>query len=236
MMAMDVGYCLVVQRPDDPFCDTRISFGVCHVVDCRFAMCAMVMDFAASNPTNLFEKIVAIVLCICMGCVYGYMIGATTHAHAPPCSIFLLGRVRSAHSTVTHRVGVPRRSSDHQMMTMTHACVWSSHWTLLSYPILSSPLPSPPLLRHRLLGRVDDGSRDERVQHDDGPPQPVRRHDDVTPPRGVMSLLRHARDTTDGLAGLLHPSPRAPMRIASRHVCRRKPRHTLQTACRYNPR
>ena len=65
------------QRPDDPFCDTRISFGVCHVVDCRFAMCAMVMDFAASNPTNLFEKIVAIVLCICMGCVYGYMIGAT---------------------------------------------------------------------------------------------------------------------------------------------------------------
>ena len=41
-------------------------------------MCAMVMDFAASNPTNLFEKIVAIVLCICMGCVYGYMIGATS--------------------------------------------------------------------------------------------------------------------------------------------------------------
>ena len=41
----------------------------------EFAMCAMVMDFAASAPTNLFEKAVAIVLCIIMGCVYGYMIG-----------------------------------------------------------------------------------------------------------------------------------------------------------------
>ena len=41
----------------------------------EFAMCAMVMDFAKSYPTNLFEQCIAIFLCLMMGSVYGYMIG-----------------------------------------------------------------------------------------------------------------------------------------------------------------
>ena len=43
-------------------------------------MCAMVMGFARSQPQNEVEQMVAIALCMVMGCVYGYMIGAVCSA------------------------------------------------------------------------------------------------------------------------------------------------------------
>jgi potassium voltage-gated channel Eag-related subfamily H protein 7 len=65
----------------DVFCEDDEN-GECHdsaieryVQSLEFAMCAMVMDFAKSSPQNLFEQIFAIVLCLIMGSVYGYMIG-----------------------------------------------------------------------------------------------------------------------------------------------------------------